>query len=173
MTEQWRAVVGYEGTYEVSNFGAVRRSGKAARNGNGRGGGARIGLQLKHHLVNGGYQVVQLWQDGRPKTRLVHRLVTEAFLGPVPNGCEVNHKDGNKLNNSCANLEYVTHSENNRHAYQTGLRKAVGAPHFAARRKPRRVVACECGCGTLFETPDRWGQDRRFVSGHNMKKVAA
>lgn len=173
MTEQWRAVVGYESTYEVSDLGNVRRSGPAARNGRGRGGGARIGLQLKQHLVNGGYQVVQLWQGGRPKTRLVHRLVAEAFIGPVLEGSEVNHKDGDKSNNCRSNLEYVTHSENNKHAYQTGLHKAKTEHLAMLRRKPRTVVACECGCGTLFETPDRWGQDRRFVSGHNRKKVAA
>lgn len=173
MSEQWRPVVGYESTYEVSNLGNVRRSGPAARNGNGRGGGARLGLHLKQHSVPGGYQVVQLWQDGRPKMRLVHRLVAEAFLGPVPEGREVNHKDGNKRNNGNANLEYVTHSENNKHAYRTGLRQAKTEHLAVYRRKQRRIVACECGCGTLFETPNRWGQDRRFVNGHNTRKAVA
>lgn len=173
MTEQWLPVVGYEGTYEISDMGSVRRTGKSARNGNGRGGGARIGRHLKQHTVNGGYLVVQLWQDGKPKTCLVHRLVAAAFLDSAPDSREVNHKDGNKRNNSLDNLEYVTHSENNTHAYRTGLRQAKTEHLAVYRRKPRRVVACECGCGTLFETPDRWGQDRRFVSGHNMKKAAA
>jgi len=70
----------------------------------------------------------QYTQNGYVKTRIgtkhynVHRLVAVAFIGAAPQGRDkVNHKDGNKLNNYYTNLEWVSHSENIRHAFSTGL----------------------------------------------------
>jgi hypothetical protein len=73
----------------------------------------------------GHYLIVsyQIYVDGKIKTRnkYVHRLVAETWLdNPLEKEC-VNHKDGNKLNNSASNLEWVTFSENHRHAIDTGL----------------------------------------------------
>lgn len=51
----------------------------------------------------------------------VHRLVAKSFISEIPEGMVVNHKDGNKLNNSVDNLEIITHSENVIHAYRNGL----------------------------------------------------
>lgn len=63
---------------------------------------------------------------------LVHRLVASAFLGPCPKNKEVNHKDGNKLNNKLENLEYASHSDNMKHAIRSGLYKpgtSIGSDH--------------------------------------------
>ncbi len=122
---RWLPVVDDEGLYEIHSHGDVRRVGRAARNGNGHGGGARIGHVLKPHEVDGHYLVVQLWSDGKPRMRLIHLLVAAAFLGPCPDGKEVNHEDGDKHNNCAGNFEYVTHAENQLHAYRTGLRPTV------------------------------------------------
>lgn len=57
------------------------------------------------------------------KNQLLHRLLAETFIPNPDNLPCVNHKDGNKLNNDLSNLEWCTHSENNKHAYRTGLKK--------------------------------------------------
>lgn len=174
VVEEWRPVVGFESLYEVSNVGRVRRIGKAARTGKGHGGGARIGLILKLRKHRGGYLMAQLWCNGKLTGRLAHCLVAPAFIGARPEGLDINHKDGDKTNNSVGNLEYVTRSENNRHAYRIGLRAPQVAQMIEARRTHRTysAVQCACGCGANLETPDRRGRPRAFVSGHNNRRAA-
>lgn len=170
--EEWRTVGGFEGLYEVSNTGLVRRVGKASRNGNGRGGGARLGRILTAQTsTHNDYLSVQLWSNGKPKIRLVHILVASAFLGPCPDGLEVNHADGNKLNSAASNLEYMTHSENNKHAYRTGLRVVTEKQRAALQRprKPRVMIQCGCGCGAQFENLDSKARIRKFLPGHSTK----
>lgn len=66
------------------------------------------------------------------KARLAHRIIADAFIPKIPGKEYINHKDGNKLNNSVDNLEWVTRSENALHAYRTGLApKIVGEQHHA------------------------------------------
>lgn len=91
---------------------------------------------IKTKVTRRGYEYVCLYpQEGEKKYFFVHRIVTLAFLGELPESLQVNHKDGNKLNNQLMNLEYVTHSENMRHALRTGLRNTIprGAKHHAAK----------------------------------------
>lgn len=80
------------------------------------------------HALNGkitwdGYREVVLSEGARRRSVRVHRLIMEAFEGVAPKAIQVNHKDGNKLNNCLSNLEYVTVTQNSHHAYQTGLHK--------------------------------------------------
>lgn len=113
--EAWRPVLGYEGFYEVSNHGRVRRVG-AAR-------GTTVGRLLRPHLsLDDGYYRVNLHRgNGTPIGRLrVHQLVAVAFIGPVPDGHEVNHIDLDRSNNVVTNLEYLTHLGNVHHAIQNG-----------------------------------------------------
>jgi len=89
-----------------------------------------------------GYQRVGLQKNGLRKNFSVHRLVAAAFTGTCPVGKQVNHIDGDKLNNQSANLEYVTQSENMQHAYRTGLQKAIcGANHHHAKLSEADVLA--------------------------------
>lgn len=69
------------------------------------------------------YLVVRTSQDGKPKNTKVHRMVAFTWLPePLEDQIQVNHKDGNKLNNHVNNLEWVTRSRNQRHAIETGLK---------------------------------------------------
>jgi hypothetical protein len=68
-----------------------------------------------------GYLTVSLWKDGQSNGKLIHCLVAEAFLGPKAFGMQVNHIDGDKINNCIRNLEYLSPLENSRHAVLYGL----------------------------------------------------
>ena len=121
MTEQrevWRDVVGFEGDYIVSNLGHVMSLPRRANHVYG----SRIseGRILAPSIVNGGYLVVAMCKDGARTTRLVHRLVAEAFI-PNPNHLEqVNHKNFDRQCNTVDNLEWCTASENALYSERAG-----------------------------------------------------
>ena len=103
----------------------------------GKRGKAMIG-----RVDRNGYREVCLSENGTVKGYLVHRLVLSTF-NPVENmdKLDVNHKDGNKLNNSLDNLEWCTRSENIKHAYETGLEKRVtGESHHAHKLTEKDVL---------------------------------
>lgn len=118
--EAWRPVVGHEKTYSVSSLGRVRRDAPAH--------GARPGRVLTAWAGRGGRKMVTLSTGNVRSAHSVHRLVALAFLGPCPDGVEVNHIDGDPTNNVVPNLEYVTRAENMAHAAQLGL-TAAGERH--------------------------------------------
>lgn len=93
------------------------------------------GRRLKPFISNSGYQRVNLvMQEGGQKKFSIHRLVALVFVenDDPDNKDQVNHKDGNKMNNSAKNLEWVSQSENVYHAYNTNLCSAKGSnSHFA------------------------------------------
>lgn len=123
----WKPVTGYEGLYEVSNAGDVRRCGNDAL-----GRKRYIGRLLYKATIRGGYLRVILHGKAK-KTYTIHRLVADAFIGPRPEGCGVNHKNGNKTDNRPQNLEYCTQEENNRHAREVlGVRPPKGKNHWKA-----------------------------------------
>jgi hypothetical protein len=68
-----------------------------------------------------GYLTVRLSQNGKVYTRYIHRLLATAFIKNTQKKPFINHKSGNKLDNSLSNLEWCSHSENISHAYKTGL----------------------------------------------------
>jgi len=78
---------------------------------------------IKQHELRKGYFRVTLYKEMKPYKLLVHRLVAETYIPNIDNKPNVNHKDGNKKNNSINNLEWVTQSENAKHAYDNKLYK--------------------------------------------------
>lgn len=122
MNEMWRPVVGYEGRYEVSSIGNVR---SCSRNVNHRYGSRKVnGKAIRLGMFKDFYPKVSLWSNGVGKSINVHSLVARAFRDIIKgNGECVNHKNGLKHDNRIENLEFVTYSENNFHAYRTKLKK--------------------------------------------------
>ena|SRR3990167_3104124 len=108
-SEQWRPVVGYEGRYEVSDHGRVRSVWFRNKQTDRR---RSIPLIRRLSADDLGYKRVSLCQALHSRTRLVHQLVLEAFVGPVPTKYEAAHLDGNPSNNSLGNLRWVSRSEN-------------------------------------------------------------
>jgi hypothetical protein len=113
--ENWKDVVGYEGYYQISNFGRVRSLDRNEINRNGVS--RRLKGSLKGTFINQGkYVLVTLSKNCINKAFCLHRLIAEAFI-PNPNNLdEVNHKDRNKKNNFSSNLEWCTSRENTHHA---------------------------------------------------------
>ena len=118
---EWRSVIGYEGYYDVSNFGDVRSVSRTVSR-DTTGDYWKVGAILKASVTPKGYLRIQLTKDCSSRSYMVHRLVAEVFIENKENKPEVNHVDGNKKNNHVVNLEWVTSSENLQHAYETQLK---------------------------------------------------
>ena len=107
MEEVWKDVMGYEGLYEVSSFGDVYS--------------IKNNKNLKQRQI-ASYFGVMLYKNRIKKNKYTHKLVANAFILNPENKSETNHKDGIKSHNWSGNLEWVTKSENIKHAYENGLR---------------------------------------------------
>jgi hypothetical protein len=121
--EEWKAIEGYEGYYQISNLGKVKSLSRK-REGNGKKGIIKERI-LKTTTNSDGYHCVKLYKNGIKTTYRVHRIVAETFINGIKGKDFVNHRDGNKSNNKVENLEWCTFSENIRHAYDTGLNPVI------------------------------------------------
>ena len=124
MNEVWKSIKDYS-DYEVSNLGRIKsfKFGKE--------------IILTPGKDSCGYLYVGLCKNGKRYPKSIHRLVLEAFkLNEDLNKTECNHVDGNKENNYIENLEWCTHSENMKHAIETGLinNKGEESPNFGKSR---------------------------------------
>ncbi len=122
--ERWRWVKGYEGLYMVSDHGRVMSVPRVTH----------YGHIMKIKKSWSGYMRVCLCKENVKSERAVHRLVAEAFLDHGEDKTEVNHKNGVRDDNRVENLEWVTRSENEKHAYRV-LGKAPNKPWDGKPRK--------------------------------------
>lgn len=107
--EVWKDIPGTNGGYQASNLGRIRR----------------VRPRILKPSMWRGYPRVGLWDGERKHSRHVHLLVMQTFIGPKPLGYVTNHKNGHKSDARLENLEYVTRSENNRHAFVMGLARPL------------------------------------------------
>lgn len=155
--ETWRVITEFP-NYAVSNRGYVKRLTAPLR-----GSKTFPGKILATSISNWGYVLVHLHSRERDTRRPVHRLVAEAFLGPCPLGREVNHKSGNKRDNSLGNIEYVTKSQNIAHAYRLGLRNHQGSHHPRATISESDVLSIRAIARTSVSN---------IVWGHEKQRIA-
>jgi hypothetical protein len=104
--KDWRDIPDLS-NYQINQYGEVRN----------RHTGKIKSQQIDKHT---GYLKVHLYKNGKDHNRAVHQLLGEVFLNK-PKGLDINHRDGNKLNNILSNLIPATRSENIQHAYDNGL----------------------------------------------------
>lgn len=111
MKEEWRDIKGYEGIYQVSNYGRIKSLSRIISIGRGH---FRLSNEkiLKQSESNKGYYIICLHNNYKERKHLVHRIVYESFIGDIPKGMEVNHIDENPKNNKVTNLNLLTHKEN-------------------------------------------------------------
>ena len=119
--EIWKDIEGFEGLYKVSTFGNICSYPKKVTYKDGRVYNYKSKI-LKPCPNKSGYVHLNLFSStGDSKTFDVHRIVAIAFLPRIEGKNEVNHKNGNKSDNSLKNLEWMTSDENKKHAWDTGL----------------------------------------------------
>ena len=156
MIEYWKSISGYEGLYQVSNFGRIK---------------SLVGNHKirKTRIDNSGYKRVTLWCKQKYKNLYIHRLVALSFLPLIEGKNFVNHKDGNKLNNHVDNLEWMTYSENHTHAYRELHRPShmagkTGVLHPGAKQVKKTCI--NTGITTYFTTLREAAKSGDFNEGH-------
>lgn len=128
MAELWKSVPLFESKYEISSYGNVRSITREVR----CKGGTRMlqGRILKQQINHRGYAIIALSTGTTQKTFTVHQLMAMTFMDDFIKGTQVNHIDGNPLNNRLDNLEVSNPSHNQFHAVSTGLRRKLNSSKF-------------------------------------------
>lgn len=154
MQEKWVDVAGYEGLYQVSNLGNVRSVSHYARNNMNGGNRFTEGRTLCKYKMPNGYLQVQLSKSDKREKCYVHRLVAKAFLENGKNLSDVNHKDGDKNNNSVSNLEWVSHRDNQIHMVKNRMTRKM---------KPVLCVETQTEYPSVTDAQRESGCDRHFI----------
>ena len=120
----WKKIKQNE-NYSINEFGEVRND---------------LTGKIKNAHINkqNGYKTVDLWKDNKSTKYTIHRLIAEAFIPNPLNKPTVDHKDGNRLNNSIENLRWATYNEQNSRFNEVGVRsQKVKVTHYIEKRKER------------------------------------
>jgi hypothetical protein len=141
MEEIWKDIPGYEGFYQVSNMGSVRRKSRKVNSAVKQHKGYRLLTEKACAITDNGrgYKITSFKVSGVRKNHYVHRLVAEAFLPNHNHLPQVNHIDGDKSNNQASNLEWISDRANRDHAVRTNLMK-FGEGSHASKLTEEQVV---------------------------------
>ena len=115
--EEWKDIKGYEGYYQISNYGNGRSVDRVVERLSRWGKIVKVhykGIELVKNKVGAGYLRFDLCKNGIYDYRYIHQLVWETFVGEIPEGMEIDHIDTDKTNNSLSNLRLVDRSGNMR-----------------------------------------------------------
>ena len=129
-------IKGFEGLYAITKDGKVWAYPKLSYFNAGRW---KEGRFLKFFLIGNGYQVVCLYKNKKQKKLLVHRLIALTYIPNPLNLKEINHINGNKLDNRVDNLEWTTSKQNKEHAWKNGLYTHKGSNHYLAKLDERKI----------------------------------
>lgn len=166
--ETWKPVVGYEGSYEVSDHGRVRSVNREIIDKNGKKRSLRS-VNLKGTAKDSGHLRVFLSKEGVETIYAIHYLVARTFIGPRPDGMpHIRHLDGNPRNNCLSNLKYGTSSENHFDAVRHGTHSKTRRTHCPrghelaewnnvaahARRGYRTCLACNRAKARIRRYPE-------------------
>ena len=143
MKEIWKDIKGYEGQYQVNNYGNVRSLSRIIQYPDGRQYNYK-GRELKPHRNKKGYYTITLSKDSVKQHYQVHRLVAEAFIGDIPEGYVVNHINCIPSDNRAENLEIVTQTENVLHSARLG--------HFDGINEDKYKVFFNDGTSIVFNS---------------------
>ena len=155
MEEIWKDVPGFEGLYQVSNYGQIKSTPRRGT----------VGGIMKGHADRKGYINITLRKDGKQYTQKLHRLIAITFIPNPHNYPEVNHRDENKQNNRIDNLEWCSTSYN--HEYGTRTLRAsarcgkpiccveTGVEYQGARQAAREMGIDASGITKALKNPNR------------------
>lgn len=167
MKEIWKPILSTNGWHEISNFGRIRSWVKHR----GRYGIRKEPKILKQQTDNRGYKRIQLFN----KPYSIHRLVAQGFVDNKENKFEVNHIDGNKLNNMYSNLEWCTRSENMKHAFSNSLVTNMGEKNPTSKLSENDVLdirnAYNLGCFSQKEISKSYGVSYNAINSIINKKT--
>lgn len=137
--EIWKDIPGFEGFYQASTLGQIRRVNTIVNHPKG-GKSKKKGKLIKQKRSKAGYMNITLCCRGVKTTKTVHGLIARTFIENPGNLPQVNHKDGNKSNSQFCNLEWVSGSGNMIHAINLGLIKRLPPEKFLNESKLNTII---------------------------------
>jgi len=164
--EQWKDIPGYTGLYQASTAGRIRTMPRFKKNHSKK---EFVPMKIKSQRKgNHGYYRVNLWDHGKTRTYTVHKLIALTFLKPSPKK-QINHIDGNRLNNKVENLEWVTDRENQIHRSRVLHSNAGQYPKRPVVRLHKETMAEEQQFESLAAARDWIKDNTEFEKAHESK----